>query len=275
MKKHISKLLLSLIVLFSVFLIFLPHFTSSFLDIRQAKENEERHQKLLEEKLAQRAIEEQKRVELEQKNYLMGKFDPAERADFVLIPTEYTLGPQKMYLRREAFDAYLHMQSVASAEAVELKIVSATRNFDYQKEIWEKKWSNFPIADEIERLEKILEYSAAPGTSRHHWGTEIDINTATSSYFDTEKGKKEYEWMTKNAPLFGFCQTYNLKGTSRITGYSEEKWHWSYLPLARNFTEQYKNLIKDEDIQGFLGSEYVPHLNLIQNYVLAINPDCI
>ena len=94
-------------------------------------------------------------------------------------------------------------------------------------------------------------------------------------YFNSEKGKKEYEWLVKNAPLFGFCQTYNLKGSARGTGYNEEKWHWSYLPLSRTFIQEYKNLIKDEDIKGFLGDKYVPALNLINNYILAINPDCL
>jgi len=39
--------------------------------------------------------------------------------------------------------------------------------------------------------------------------------------------------------------------------------------------EEYKNLIKDEDIKGFWGDEYVATFNLINDYVLSINPDCI
>ena len=70
-------------------------------------------------------------------------------------------------------------------------------------------------------------------------------------------------------------QTYNLKNTGRVIGYNEEKWHWSYLPLARTLTQEYKNLIKDENINGFLGDEYVAGQDLINNYVLSINPNCI
>ena len=79
----------------------------------------------------------------------------------------------------------------------------------------------------------------------------------------------------KNTPLFGFCQTYNLKGNIRPTGYNEEKWHWSFLPLSRAFTQEYKKIITEEDIKGFLGDENVSALNLINNYVLAINPECL
>jgi LAS superfamily LD-carboxypeptidase LdcB len=114
-----------------------------------------------------------------------------------------------------------------------------------------------------------------PGTSRHHWGTDIDINDANPQYFEKEKGEKEYEWLVKNAWSFGFCQPYNQKGTDRPTGYNEEKWHWSYTPIAKNLTQDYKNIIKDEDINDFLGDEYVVGQDLINNYVLGINTDCI
>lgn len=256
-----------------LFIIFIPIFTSSLLDLEQKRENER--------------VAEQQRIqkELENKIYLTGKFDPAKREDFILIPPQYTLGQNKMYLRKEAFDAFLKMQEAADEDEIDLKIASATRNFDYQKYIWDGKWNGTilvdgknlskSIPDEPKRFKKILEYSAIPGTSRHHWGTDIDINDANPSYFDSAKGEKEYEWLLKNAAQFGFCQAYNLKGTKRPTGYNEEKWHWSYLPLARTFTQEYKNLITNEDIKGFNGDEYVSSQNLINNYVLSIDPDCL
>jgi len=251
------------------------------MDLRQKHENEENYQKFLKEELAKKEAE----LEVKQKIYLTGKFDPSTREDFTLISPEYSLSPNKMYLRYEAYEAYLKMQNAATADKINLKITSATRNFDYQKDLWNNKWSGATlvdgqnlsksIPDELGRFKKILEYSAVPGTSRHHWGTDIDINGADQKYFQTEKGKKAYEWLTRNAQNFGFCQTYNLKDGARGTGYNEEKWHWSYLPLSKNFTQEYKKLIKSEDIKGFLGDEYVPELNLIDNYVLGINPDCI
>lgn len=264
-----------------IFFIFLPYFTSSFLGIRQEKEKEENYQKFLKEELARKKTEK----ELEQRIYLMGKFDPAQKEGFVLVPEQYTLSENKMYLRKETYEAYLQMKRAADIDFIDLKIASATRNFDSQRKFWDNQWSGATIVDGknlaksiplgLERFEKILEYSAPPGTSRHHWGTDIDINGANPSYFETESGEKEYEWLTKNAYLFGFCQTYNKKNSDKKTSYNEEKWHWSYLPLSKNFTQEYKNLIKDEDIKGFLGDEYVPALNLINDYVLAINPDCI
>ena len=254
-------------------LLCIPIATSSLLDLEQKRENE----LLLEQERIQK--------EAELKIYLMGKFEPAERKDFSLIPEKYNVGGYGMYLRTETLDAFSQMANQAEQDGVNLRIASATRNFTYQKSIWENKWTGVAYVDGenltksipngLERFKKILEYSSVPGTSRHHWGTDIDINNANLSYFGTKEGKKVYEWLVNNAWMFGFCQPYNLKGSERLTGYNEEKWHWSYLPLAQNFTQEYKNLIKTEDINGFLGAEYGPGINLISDYVLGINPECL
>jgi len=267
MNKNTFKKILPSVVFI---LLLIPIVTSSLLDFEQNRLEQEH---------------ERTKKEAEQKIYLMGKFDPVERSDFALVPSEYNIAGYQMYLRKEALDAFEDMAEAAGKDEIELNIASATRNFDYQKSIWNKKWEGITlidgkdlsksIPDEEERFEKILEYSAVPGASRHHWGTEIDINDATPEYFESESGQRVYEWLTKNAPSFGFCQTYTLKGSSRPEGYNEEKWHWSYVPLSKNFTQDYKKLIKKEDISGFDGDEYISSFDLINDYVLGINPDCI
>ncbi len=262
-------------------LVLVPYFTSDFLDIRQEKENEENYQKILREEAAIKKAKE----DIEKKIYLTGKFDPSKRKDFTLVPLKYAIAGYNMYLRKEALDAFEKMAETAEKEDIELNITSATRNFAYQKDLWNGKWKGTifvdgkdlskSIPDGQERFEKILNYSAVPGTSRHHWGTEIDINSVTPKFFETEEGEKVYTWLVKNAPLFGFCETYNEKNDFRLTGYNEEKWHWSYLPLSRDFTREYKRLITNEDIDGFDGDEYVPSFDLINDYVLSINPECL
>lgn len=219
------------------------------------------------------------------KNYLIGKFDHSKRDDFVLVSNSYTLSGSKIYLRQETYESFLKMEKEALNEGVSLKIISGFRNFDYQKSIWEKKWNGDvlvdgknlkkSIPDGLERAKKILEYTAMPGTSRHHWGTEIDVNNADPAYFDSEKGKKGYDWLVKNASRFGFCQPYNKKGDSGRTGYSEEKWHWSYFLISKELTNDYVSLIKKGDIKGFSGDQYFSKMNMTTDYVLGINPDCI
>ncbi len=235
-------------------------------------------------------LEQVRKIEAEKKTYLMGMFDPSKQKDFVLVSPENAFGADNMYLRKETYEAFIQMRAAAKADGVDLKIASATRNFDYQKKIWDEKWAELDIQeeskesitdvpDELRRFRKILEFSSAPGASRHHWGTDLDINRINplfaDSQYDSIIREKIYSWLVKNASRFGFCQTYTPRDENRKTGYNEERWHWSYIPLARIFTQEYKNLIKNEDIKGFLGDKFVSTYDLVNNYVLGINPECM
>ena len=57
-------------------------------------------------------------------------------------------------------------------------------------------------------------------------------------------------------------------------GYNEEKWHWSYLPVAQPYLQEYPNRVSYEDIQGFKGSEAAEKIEVIPNYVQGINLEC-
>ena len=61
----------------------------------------------------------------------------------------------------------------------------------------------------------------------------------------------------------------------RTTGYEEEKWHWSYLPVAGWYLKQYPIDVGYDHITGFLGSEAAPGIDVIKNYVQGINPECV
>ncbi|MFZ2150294.1 MAG: M15 family metallopeptidase [Minisyncoccia bacterium] len=278
MKKNSTKILISLIILAVVGAI-IVNFSLSTI-----KEQKLLAQKALQEELAQKEAGRKAKEEAE-KVYLLGKFIPSQVVEFLPVPAKYNMSGYNTHLRKEALGAFIAMAEAASKEGVNLQIVSAARNFDSQKKIWDDKWNgitlvdgkklNISIPDGLARFEKILEYSSVPGTSRHHWGTDIDVNMTVPYYFQTEDGKRVYEWLVKNASTYGFCQPYNEKSLVRPSGYNEEKWHWSYLPLAKNFTERYKTLITDIDLQGFAGEENVKNLNLINNYVLGINTECL
>ena len=206
-------------------------------------------------------------------DYLLGKFDPAAHPDFVAVGKPWSDKPGMM-LRKEAFEAFKKMYAAAEKEGVLLKIISSTRNFDRQKEIWEGKWARFAQQqpDPKKRSLKILEYSSMPGSSRHHWGTDIDLNDLNNPTF--EKGgahKTSYDWLVAHAHEYGFCQPYTA---GRPSGYHEEKWHWSYTPLSKPLLEQYKNTLSDANISGFKGAETAKEIGIVQNYVLGIAPAC-
>lgn len=214
---------------------------------------------------------------------LIGDFDQSKHPDFVVIERKYA-NKDNIYLRKEAYEAFLRMHQAAKKEGISLIVVSATRNFNYQKKIWEDKWSgrvavkgqdlSKNIKNDSLRARTILLYSSMPGTSRHHWGTDIDINNLNDDYFLSGQGKKEYDWLVKNAATYGFCQTYTKKGTDRPDGYEEEKWHWSYTPISSRLLKAYQETVTYKDIAGFLGAESAPQIEVIKNYVLGVNPAC-
>jgi D-alanyl-D-alanine carboxypeptidase len=201
---------------------------------------------------------------------LLGRVDPSSHEDFVRIEQQYT-SKSGIFMRKEAYSAFLQMHKAAKEEGIQLKIISATRNFDYQKGIWERKWQKTKYMGwkEIDKVRDIMKYSAMPGTSRHHWGTDIDLNALENDYFESGQGKAIYDWLTTHATEFGFAQTYTSKDSGR-TGYNEEKWHWSYMPLSRQYLAQYKEEVNYNEIKGFSGAEHAPVVRAIEDYVYGI-----
>ncbi len=217
------------------------------------------------------------------KEELLGLFQPADHPDFIKIK-DGDKHDNEHYLRREAARAWEEMRLSAIPDGIRLKLVSSTRNFERQKQIWENKWfgktpvnGNYFTENEPDNKTKaleILKFSAMPGTSRHHWGTDIDINSVEEDYFETSYGKDVFRWLKVNAPKFGFEQPYTALSDSRPIGYQEEKWHWSFLPLSKIFLRQYLEKIEYSDISGFPGSELAATLKVIPAYVFGINSAC-
>lgn len=210
------------------------------------------------------------------KNYLLGRFDPAKDSRFVKPSPNYTRRiASHDYLRTETYQAFVKMAKAAVKDGVKLEIISATRNFDDQKKIWENKWTGkikveekylTTVSDLKERALIIMHFSSMPGTSRHHWGTDMDLNSWDNNYFEKGEGEKIYDWLTVHAGEYGFCQPYTNKANGR-TGYEEEKWHWSYLPLSKLFLKEYKKQISYGDLNGFDGYQQADSLKVIDFYV--------
>jgi len=217
-------------------------------------------------------------------DFIMGKFNPSNDTSFVEISSQYA-DREGMFMKQEAFDAFKEMYNAALKDGIKLQIRSAARNFDYQKQIWEKKWTGKTILSNGEnastaysnlasRAKKILEYSSMPGTSRHHWGTDIDFNSFDNAWFESGEGLKLFNWLESNASSFGFCRPYTAKNDLRPNGYNEEKWHWSYTPLSDIYTEFAKNNLDAKMITNFAGSGVTDEIDVVNNYVLGINQSC-
>ena len=103
-----------------------------------------------------------------------------------------------------------------------------------------KKWLAEPSAS---RLSIILEFSALPGASRHHWATEVDFNsTTTADWLPASDGAPKGRladldvWLQANAARAGFVQAYPA---GRASGYDEEQWHFSYAPISVGLRSRY------------------------------------
>ena len=219
--------------------------------------------------------------------YLRGQFIPSKNKSFILLNTvKIPTNNRKHYLRKEAASALLKLYKDFHKDhpKIPFKVISSTRNFYDQKAIWESKWNgkklvdgqklNKTIKDHLKRALVILKYSSMPGTSRHHWGTDFDLNSLNNSYFSKGEGKILYNWMKKNAHKYGFCQPYT---SGRNRGYYEEKWHWSYLPLSKRFLYDWNKYYNDDEkfmkSLNFDGIKKSGELSPI--YVNSINRNCM
>ena len=89
------------------------------------------------------------------------------------------------------------------------------------------------------RLEAIMRWSAIPGASRHHWGTDCDVydraavgeaglQLVPAEYAAGGHQARLHDWLQQHMHRFGFYQPYR---TDR-GGVCPEPWHLSYAPLA-------------------------------------------
>ncbi|MGE8720698.1 M15 family metallopeptidase [Leptospira terpstrae] len=221
---------------------------------------------------------------LDKTSYLTGKFN----SPGPLAPVILEEGGKDHFLRPDVKKALQQMvndfeDSKPSTYKQHIFLVSSFRNFGHQKGIWEAKFTGkkvmrVPIKgkspEEITNL--ILEFSSAPGTSRHHWGTDFDINALDNAYFEENgKGKILYDWLKQNAHKYGFCQPYSRLSTRNNKGYQEEKWHWSYAPISNQLTKEWVKGFSSGEIQlagSFLGADVLGDRAL--DFVRSINPDC-
>ena len=202
---------------------------------------------------------------------LKGAIEPGQHADFVPIPDHLT-HKSNIFLRTEALEALEDMAAAARANGIELHVVSAMRTWSHQRRIWNGKWNSarFMGFTGAARASEILRYSSMPGSSRHHWGTDVDLNALENEHFERGTGAEVYAWLLENAYTFGFVQVYGDMRNGR-TGYQEEKWHWSYWPLAEGFLRCYLDLCPEEAFAGFEGANYSDSLRIIDRYVQGID----
>lgn len=162
-------------------------------------------------------------------------------------------------LHPEAKNAFVAMQIAAAEAGFNLRPASSYRDFGRQLAIWNGKFDGVrPVLDANsqplaalslppeQRIQAMLRWSALPGTSRHHWGSDLDVYDPDLLPADTKLALEPWEyqtdgyfytlsqWLAANMARFGFY----LPFAEAHGGVAIEPWHLSYRPLAEQCARQ-------------------------------------
>lgn len=188
-----------------------------------------------------------------------------------LVPLEGT----KFLVHRDMLQAFQNLQRQAKSDGFDLQLASAFRSYDRQLKIWNSKAAgervllddsgqtlDFPTLPPVQVMNAILRWSALPGSSRHHWGTDIDVFNGDTQVLEEVKlipaevidngpAASLHDWLDEkiqNHEAFGFFRPYQHD----LGGVSPERWHLSFSPLSQTYFEKYtlnlfrKNILKSE-----------------------------
>jgi len=193
-------------------------------------------------------------------------------------------------VHRELVEPLRQLQRCGGESGLDIRIASGFRSFEQQLHIWNAKANgqrpvfddngqpiDLALLDEKAQLFAILRWSALPGASRHHWGTDLDVwdVAAVSGSYDLQLTPDEY---TAGGPFHPLCRwlqreidfgntnfflPYNNSTAGQAAqGVAIEPWHISYRPLAENFG----NLISEEIIgNALIGADLVLKRAILTN----------
>ncbi len=202
--------------------------------------------------------------------FLTGK----DESDMVVIEAN-----SRIKLHENVVPVLEKLRKAAAKEGFDPLVVSGFRGFDHQLRIWnEKATGKRPVRDDKNELlgidprpspasmEKrffaMLRWSAFPGLSRHHWGSDFDIvdKKAMPEGYQVQLVPEEVEgagifapfhdWLDEHLEEFRLFRPYRTdKG-----GVSPERWHLSYEPLSsrclNDFSEELlRKTLANRDIE--------------------------
>ncbi|PKF60660.1 peptidase M15 [Psychromonas sp. psych-6C06] len=192
------------------------------------------------------------------------------------VETHLCLLNKQTLLHHKVRSPFIELQKSAKRAGFNLQIASGFRSFERQKLIWNNKYSgknkvvdknenrlDISRISELEKLYAILHWSALPGASRHHWGTDFDIYDPTLlpvnrslQLINAEYQNGGYfsalsEWLSDNMSQFDFYRPYQHD----LGGVAPEPWHISYYPIAQGCLKEITastlyDLIMENNILG-------------------------
>lgn len=187
-------------------------------------------------------------------------------------------------LHRDVVGPFLALRESAKSDGIDLVPASSFRDFDRQLAIWNGKCRgerellgvdgqalDARALDDDALVDAILVWSALPGASRHHWGTDFDVydGAAVPAGYRVRLVPEEYapegvfgklgSWLDANAGRHGFFRPYTVfRGGSR-----PEPWHLSHAAVAGAALRQYSVSMLREALEAApLGAAAAVHRRL-------------
>ncbi|MCW8328117.1 M15 family metallopeptidase [Photobacterium sp. SDRW27] len=165
---------------------------------------------------------------------------------------------QQHLLHKDMQPAFVSLQQAAADAGFDLQLASAFRSFDRQLQIWNNKFNGIrPILDShchlldpdeltvLEKIHAIMRWSALPGASRHHWGTDVDVYAANCLPQGIQLQLEPWEYETGHQAEFSVWLNKNIKRFEFYLPYAEDRngvaiepWHISYYPLSQPLLKQ-------------------------------------
>lgn len=190
----------------------------------------------------------------------------------VALPAEWCRTEARLH--PAAVEALGELRAEAARAGFDLRVASGFRSFERQRDIWNAKArGERPVLDAAEkpvdvarlcageRVLAILRWSALPGTSRHHWGSDADIYDAAAvdadyrlalSVAETRDGgafAALHRWLDERLAAdrcAGFFRPYGGDGCA----VAREPWHLSYAPLASRCQRAFERIELCEALRG-------------------------
>ena len=169
------------------------------------------------------------------------------------------LSDPRCTLHKDVVRPFLAMRAAAAADGIDLVAFSSFRDFDRQLAIWNGKFRGVrPMQDRAgkpldaatmspaEKVAAILWWSALPGASRHHWGTDFDVldgkalpygyqlQVVPAEYLPGGPFERLTRWLDEHMHAFGFFRPY----TTDRGGVQPEPWHLSHAKVAARAQRQ-------------------------------------
>ncbi|MBO4846012.1 MAG: M15 family metallopeptidase [Lachnospiraceae bacterium] len=132
---------------------------------------------------------------------------------------------------RQALEPITSLIEDAEKEEIKLVISSAYRDYDRQKDIFDKKVRQYMLYgySYAEAYKKTATENSIPGSSEHEIGLAFDIVSEDHEKMNEEFGSTDAgKWLDKNCYRYGFIIRYP-KGKEEVTGIIYEPWHIRYV----------------------------------------------